>query len=91
MNRIEELASLAEGGVEALDQRLLPLEEGLSGYPQVRLDAAGATRLRQGQAVETDGALVGRCVALDEAGRAVALAECDAHGRIRSLRGFNPA
>lgn len=91
MSSIEELTRLAEGGPEALDQRLLPLEQGLAGYPQVRVDAVGVTRLRQGQTVETEGVLVGRCVALDEAGRAVALAERDAHGLLRSLRGFNPA
>ncbi|MEO6690051.1 MAG: tRNA pseudouridine(55) synthase TruB [Dokdonella sp.] len=91
MSSIEELARLAETDAGALDQRLLPLEQGLAGYPQVRLDVAAVTRLRQGQSVETDGGLVGRCVALDGTGRAVALAECDAHGRMRSLRGFNPA
>jgi tRNA pseudouridine55 synthase len=91
MSRIDELAALAETDPEAIDRRLLPLEQGLAGYPHVRLDAAAALRLRQGQVVEVGGAgFAGRCVALDEAGRAVALANCDAEGRLRSLRGFNP-
>jgi tRNA pseudouridine55 synthase len=91
MVSLEELAALAEAGAEALDRQLLPLEQGLAGYPQVHLDAAAVTRLRQGQAIEDSGAAEGRCVALDEAGRAVALVECDMRGRMRSLRGFNPA
>lgn len=91
MVSLEELAALAEVGAESLDRQLLPLEQGLAGYPQVCLDAAAVTRLRQGQAIEDSGAAQGRCVALDEAGRAVALVECDMWGRMRSLRGFNPA
>lgn len=91
MHRLDELATLAETHPDALDACLLPLEQGLAGYPQVRLDAAAVLRLRQGQVVENTGhALVGRCVALDEAGRAVAMAECHAGGRLRALRGFNP-
>jgi tRNA pseudouridine55 synthase len=91
MSRLDELAALAETDPQALDQRLLPLEQGLAGYPQVSLDPAAAIRLRQGQVVENVGvARAGRCVAVDETGRAVALAECDAGGRLHALRGFNP-
>jgi tRNA pseudouridine55 synthase len=91
MSRLDELADLAETGLEALDRHLLPLEQGLAGYPRVCLGKDATLRLRQGQVVEIAGAAPpGRCVALDEAGRAIALAECDADGRLRSLRGFNP-
>lgn len=86
MHTLDELARLAESGSSALDALLLPLEQGLAGYPQVRLDAEQAARLRQGQAIEWHGP-AGRCVALDADSRAVALAEAgDAH--LRSLRGF---
>ncbi|GAA0704940.1 tRNA pseudouridine(55) synthase TruB [Dokdonella soli] len=89
MHGLDELAALAETAPAALDALLLPLEQGLAGYPQVRLDATTAARLRQGQVVEVAGmAGAGRCVALDGAGRAVALAEADAAGRLRPLRGF---
>ena len=91
MRTLEELDALAAADSAALDACLLPLEQGLVGYPAVRLDAARAERLRQGQAVEIDGMVAGgRCIALDEAGRAVALAETDAAGQLRSVRGFNP-
>ncbi|MEO5561298.1 MAG: tRNA pseudouridine(55) synthase TruB [Dokdonella sp.] len=91
MSCLDELAALAETDAQALDQRLLPLEQGLAGYPRVHLDEASVVRLRQGQVVESPNpALAGRCVALDEAGRAVAMAECDVDGRLRALRGFNP-
>jgi tRNA pseudouridine55 synthase len=89
MHTMESLAVCAEAGIDALDACLLPLERGLAAYPQVQLDAAAALRLRQGQGVDiAAGVPVGRCVALDSAGRAVALAECDA-GRLRPLRGFS--
>jgi len=88
MHTLDALAGLAEADPAALDALLLPLEQGLAGYRQVRLDDGQAVRLRQGQAVEL--ALPpGRCVALDEAGRAVALAEIGPDGYLRSLRGFH--
>jgi tRNA pseudouridine55 synthase len=88
MHTLDALAELAEADPAALDGLLLPLEQGLAGYPQVRIDADQAVRLRQGQAIGL--ALPpGRCVALDEAGRAVALAEIGPDGCLRSLRGFH--
>jgi len=88
MHTLDDLERLAEsGGQEALDALLLPLEQGLAGYPQARLDAGQATRLRQGQAIAWSGP-DGRCVALDADGRAVALAEAGA-GSLRALRGLN--
>ncbi|HEY0231796.1 MAG TPA: tRNA pseudouridine(55) synthase TruB [Dokdonella sp.] len=88
MHTLDELARLAESEPAALDALLLPLEQGLAAYPQVRIDAAQAARLRQGQAIELD-LTPGRCVALDEDGHAVALAEIGVDGSLRSLRGFN--
>ncbi len=89
MHTLDALDSLAETDPAALDALLLPLEEGLADYPQVLLDAAQATRLRQGQAIPWPGE-PGRCVALDADGRAVALAEV-AGGSLRALRGFAAA
>lgn len=88
MYTLEALERMAETDAAALDGLLLPLEEGLSGYPQARLDAAQAGRLRQGQTLAWNGP-PGPCVALDGAGRAVALAEV-ADGHLRPLRGFKP-
>lgn len=90
MHRLDELGSLAQSDPAALDRCLLPLEDGLGGYPAVKLDMHAAARLRQGQTVRVaQPASVGRCVALDDEGQAIALAECDGEGNLRSLRGFN--
>ncbi|WP_300616847.1 tRNA pseudouridine(55) synthase TruB [Dokdonella sp.] len=88
MHTLDELTHWAESAPAALDALLLPLEQGLVGYPQARLDAAQATRLRQGQAIEWAGP-DGECVALGADGHAIALAEASG-GRLRTLRGFNP-
>lgn len=88
MHTLDELARLAvPAGPTALDALLLPLEQGLAGYPQARLDADQAARLRQGQVIEWFGP-AGSCVALDTDGRAVALANV-ADGHLRPLRGFS--
>lgn len=90
MHRLDELQSLAMSDPDALDRLLLPLEEGLAAYPMVRVDASAVVRLRQGQSVELAQPVArGPCVALDESGCAVALADCDEAGRLRALRGFN--
>ena len=78
--RLDELAALAEADAAALDALLLPLEAGTGRLSdRSASDAAAAARLRQGQAVEwPPRRRLGRCVALDGEGRAVALVECDA-------------
>jgi tRNA pseudouridine55 synthase len=91
MITLESLQSLAQSDPAELDRHLLPLEEGLAGYPQVRLDPPTVQRLRQGQLVECADAPPGRSMAVDVDGRAVALVEYAAEGRLRPLRGFNPA
>jgi len=48
MHTLEELQAL-EGDEAALEARLLPLAEGLRGFPRVELGAAKATRFAQGQ------------------------------------------
>ncbi len=90
MFTFEALAALAEdGGPAALDSALLPLEAGLAAYRQVRVDADAAARLRQGQPVRPAEAVdPGTAAAIDPQGRAVALVEVSADGRLRSVRGF---
>jgi tRNA pseudouridine55 synthase len=87
LEALERIA--AEGGRAALDALLLPLEAGLADFPKAELDAAAVARLRQGQALDWTGP-AGPCIAVDPAGRAVALAEVSG-GRLRASRGFNPA
>ena len=90
MHTLAELETVSvQGGLAALDQLLLPLEAGLAGFPQLRVAASDALRLRQGQLVQVTGAAAGRYIALDEQGLAVALVECAGDGCLRTQRGFN--
>ena len=88
MVTLDDLESAASRGVEALDKLLLPLEEGLRGYPEVILDEGEATRLRQGQSIQVAMG-PGTCLAKSADGRLLALAETDSNGLLRTLRGFN--
>ena len=90
MISIDGLLGIAEGGFDALDALLLPLEAGLAGYPSIAVGPLAAARLRQGQSVEAGVIGSGRFVALDDDGRAVALVENGPDGRLRCQRGFNP-
>ena len=80
----------ADGGIDALDRLLLPLESGLAALPALRVSTEQAQQLQQGKRLLQDG-LLNRplCPALDPGGRLVALVEIDAHGEVRVLRGFN--
>jgi tRNA pseudouridine55 synthase len=44
-------AEAAEGGYEVLDRRLLPIDQALKGWPEVRLNGDSSYYLRQGQPV----------------------------------------
>ena len=91
MHTLEALQSLAdEAGAAGLDALLMPLEEGLARYPTVKVDSADATRLRQGQALDRPETEPGQYMALDAAGKAVALVETGPDGRLHVRRGFNP-
>jgi tRNA pseudouridine55 synthase len=88
MTTITELEQLESEGTEALDARLLPVEAGLVGYPEVILDESDSLKLRQGQRVRR---LLepGIYVAKSADGRLLALAEAYPDATLRSLRGFN--
>lgn len=49
---LEQLVSLAEQGLTALDTRLLPAENALPNWPSIIIDAQHVTALRQGQLIE---------------------------------------
>jgi tRNA pseudouridine55 synthase len=88
MTSLAELESLATQGADALDALLLPIEAGLSAFPDIMLNELDSRRLSQGQPV----ALVrepGICVARSAEGRLLALVEAGADGMLRSVRGFN--
>jgi tRNA pseudouridine55 synthase len=90
MTGLDELREIAAQDPQALDALLLPLEAGLGGYPSVTVDAEVARRLRQGQRVDAGILASGRFVAMDGEGRAVALVESGADGRLRCQRAFAP-
>ena len=91
MHGLEALQRLAaDAGTSALDELLMPLEKGLANYPAVRVDAAAAERLRQGQTVDLPGTAPGPHMAFDAGGKAVALVEVGPDGRLHVRRGFNP-
>ncbi len=78
----------AEGAEAALDALLLPLEAGLVDLPRIDLDGEDANRLGSGQTLAGRPEAAGCYLACGPDGHAVALAEIDRHGALRSQRGF---
>jgi tRNA pseudouridine55 synthase len=88
MTTLAELEALAGEGEAALDQRLLPVEAGLTAFPVVILDESDSRRLHQGQPVQRR-LEAGTWVAKSAAGHLLALAEARPDGTLRSSRRFN--
>jgi tRNA pseudouridine55 synthase len=89
MVTLEAIEAAAGQGDAALDALLLPVEAGLAGWPEVRLDEAQARRLGQGQAIDLDSDLAGDVHVRDVAGRSLGLGEVDAAGVLRPKRLFS--
>lgn len=81
---------LAEGGERALEDCLLPLEQGLAHLPAVRVDDGQATRLNLGQRLHDGGWASGEVVVVDPRGRAICLGRVDPAGVLSPQRRFNP-
>ncbi|MEZ5462481.1 tRNA pseudouridine(55) synthase TruB [Dokdonella sp.] len=88
MTTIPELERLAAEGTDVLDARLLPVEAGLAGYPEIVLDESDSLKLAQGQRVRL---LLEPAIYMAKSpdGRLLALAEAHPDGTLRCLRGFN--
>ncbi|HVI26776.1 MAG TPA: tRNA pseudouridine(55) synthase TruB [Xanthomonadaceae bacterium] len=84
---LEALQALAERGERGLDACLLPIEAGMASWPQVRVNAAQARRLGQGQALAGRFGAEGSVAVFDEDGRALGLGLADAAG-LRPQRWF---
>jgi len=84
---LEALEALAERGERSLDACLLPIEAGMASWPQVRVSAAQARRLGQGQGVPGFRP-AGSVAILDEAGKALGLGTVGEDGRLRPQRLF---
>lgn len=86
---LEALQDLAErAGERVLDACLLPIEAGMTAWPEVQVTAAQAQRLGQGQSLTGDFRPAGSVALFDGSGRALGLGEVDREGRLRPQRLF---
>jgi tRNA pseudouridine55 synthase len=89
MVTLEQLEAAAGHGDAALDALLLPIEAGLAGWPEVRLDAGQARKLGQGQVVPGIAGAPGEVHVRAEDGRSLGLGELDSGGKLRPKRLFS--
>ncbi len=87
---IEALADLRQrAGEHVLDACLLPIEAGMTSWPEVQINSAQAARLAHGQSLRGPYPYTGRQVAItDEQGRGLGLGEVDPAGVLRPARLF---
>ncbi|MEO6264558.1 MAG: tRNA pseudouridine(55) synthase TruB [Luteimonas sp.] len=85
---LEALQALAERGERSLDACLLPIESGMTSWPEVCVTPAQAQRLGQGQAVAGGFRPAGSVAVFDDSGRALGLGEVDGEGHLRPQRLF---
>lgn len=86
---LEALQDLFErAGERVLDACLLPIEVGMTAWPEVQVSPAQAQRLGQGQSVSGDFHPAGSVALFDGRGRALGLGEVDGEGRLRPQRLF---
>jgi tRNA pseudouridine55 synthase len=89
MFTLTQLHALAEQeGEVALDACLLPIEAGLSGYPQLVLDEQGARRLGMGQRLRGPWAMADTVAVYGPQGRVLGLGSVDADGLLSPQRLF---
>jgi tRNA pseudouridine55 synthase len=89
MVTLDEIEAAARQGDAALEALLLPVDAGLAGWPEVRLDALQARKLGQGQALDLDSDHEGEVVVRDGEGRILGLGEVDAAGVLHPKRLFS--
>ena len=86
---LQALQDLAErAGERVLDACLLPIEAGMTAWPEVQVTPAQAQRLGQGQSINGDFRPAGSVALFDGSGRALGLGEVDSDGRLRPQRLF---
>ena len=88
MYTLDELRALAERGESELDTCLLPIEAGLTAFPQVHLDADGQRRLGYGQSVAGVEGEAGMVVVFGADGRCLGLGQRDEQQRLQPQRLF---
>lgn len=90
LHRLDELQSLREGeGEQALEALLLPVEAGLAGWRQIRLETAQAGAIGQGQRVPLPTPVEpGEVNVVDASGRSLGLGRVDEAGVLHAQRLF---
>lgn len=89
MHSLDELQALAEQGDEGLLPLVMPIESGLSGWPEIRLDETQIKRFGQGQRlVMVDKQILGDVNVCDLNGRSLGLANLDQYGVLQAKRLF---
>lgn len=89
MHTLDELQILAEQGDEGLLPLVLPIEAGLSGWPEIHLDEAQIKRFGQGQRLVFPGnPTLGDVNVCDQNGRSLGLASLDQYGVLQAKRLF---
>ncbi|WP_058834903.1 tRNA pseudouridine(55) synthase TruB [Luteimonas abyssi] len=86
---LDALQALAQRGQGALDACLLPIETGMTAWPEVRLSAPQALALSFGRTVEGGFSPRGEVGVFDAGGRALGLGDIDDGGRLRPKRLFS--
>ena len=85
---LEDLQVLAERGERSLDACLLPIEAGLTAWPEVLISEAQALKLGQGQPVAGGFPPSMGVAVFDQAGRALGLGTVDVDGILHAQRLF---
>lgn len=89
MHTLEELQARAEQGDDGLIPLVMPIEAGLSGWPEIHLDGTQIKRFGQGQRlVIPDTGITGDVNVCDMTGRSLGLASLDQYGVLQAKRLF---
>lgn len=91
MFTLDTLRGLAEsGGLPALEACLLPVEDGLAGFPAIHLDAEAERRFGMGQRLPGHGPAIGKVAVFSGQGKALGLGEVSESGLLSPSRLFVP-
>ncbi len=89
MHTMEALQRLAGEGIEALDACLLPVEQGLSGFPRIDLSAEDTRRFGMGQRLAGHGPAREPVAVHGPDGRVLGLGRVDSHAELAPQRLFS--